>query len=127
MNDELRRQVNEVYQAEKQRILGENKPKSEIAEERAQQFLGIGDGDFCTEAPKDIKNLQKEIKRWAWAIPDTVEAPGLALLKAFEVILPVFCQSQEGAASPPPTTSEPIPSTPTQPKVRQNFGPQPKK
>lgn len=105
MNDALRKKANEVYQAEMQRLQGVTKPKSPIADARMasapQQFLGIGGGSFCADAPKTLKLVESEIDQFSMFIPDKYEHPIIAMLKVFEMILPEFCGAEDtsGAAA----------------------------
>lgn len=90
MTPELRRKANEAFQA----AMAEYAPpdKSPLADAHAQQFAGIDlSGNFCQVAPDAVQGLIHEIKLFAWAIPDKIEKPGLAVLHGFLIILPEFC------------------------------------
>lgn len=100
MDDNLRRKANEAYSKALADMRGMDAPKSPLANMRAQQFAGINlDGNFCDVAPQAVQGVIDEIKMFAWAIPDKIERPGLAVLTAVLAILPEFCGTAEEAAS----------------------------
>lgn len=105
MSEDLRRKANEAYQAELKRLEGDKKPKGEIAEMQAQTLGSINlGGNFCDVAPQTIQSLIKVIRQFSWFIPDNIEKPGLAVLRALQVVLPEFCagdaEKKAGEAKP---------------------------
>lgn len=115
MNEDTKRQANEVFQRKLAELDGA-RAKSKANEEDMPRSLTAFDlsGDsVCELAPKIINTIQKLISTFSWLIPDRIENPALAFLAAAEtVIMPAFC----GTAAATATAAGPT-------AAKTNFGP----
>lgn len=104
MNDEARKNANELFNRYMAEERGNARAKGFIAETRAQGILGVdlSGGNFCDQAPKIVDLLKKEIRNFSFLIPDNIETPAKVFLRVIEeAVLPAFC----GAATATATTT----------------------
>lgn len=113
MNEEARRTADELFHRYLAEARGQSKPKSEIANQRAQSFAGldVSGGSFCAQGPRITEEIRKEIAAWSFFIPDSFEIPARVVLRVLiEVVFPEFCGTATAtAASTPPPAPSPTP------------------
>lgn len=102
MNDEARKNANELFKRYMAEESGKAGPKSDVAAARAQGLLGVdlSGGNFCDQAPKIVDLLQKEIRNFSFLIPDNIETPAKVFLRVIEeAVLPAFCGAASASAT----------------------------